>query len=42
MAYRQYFAKERQFNNKNKELSFLFILHGLDEISLSELFPKLL
>ena len=39
MAYKQYFAKDRQFNSKSQELSLLFIPHGLDEINLSGIFP---
>ena len=37
VAYKQHFAKDRQF--KNQVLSFLFIPHSLDEIYLSRIFP---
>ena len=39
MAYKQYFAKDRQFNSRKQELPFLLIPHGLDEINLSGIFP---
>ena len=39
VAYKQHFAKDRQFNSLNQGLSYLFIAHGVDEIYLSGIFP---